>query len=190
MNFENLSQTWQNQHNNEPETKAKDLIEKAKQKTSEFKKGQIINISILSISFLVLVGFYIGVEAYQDFTKSLGLVLMIVMLFTRIALEIKSKYQLQNIDSTVDFQDFVARHRDYFKNRKWIHFVFTPLIYILYAVGFISMLPVFKENLSSGFFLYIQISGIVVFVVLAVFIAYHIRKELQELHFLKKILQG
>jgi hypothetical protein len=115
---------------------------------------------------------------------------MIVMLFTRIALEIKSKYQLQNIDSTVDFQDFVARHKDYFKNRKWIHFVFTPLIYILYAVGFISMLPVFKENLSSGFFLYIQISGIVVFVALAVFIAYHIRKELQELHFLKKILQS
>ena len=117
MNFENLSQTWQNQHKNKPETKAEDIIKMAKQKAGDFKRGQIISISILSLTFLVLVGFYIGVEAYQNFTGSLGLVLMIVMLLARIALEIKSKSQLQNIDSALSFQDFVAKHKRYFKKQ-------------------------------------------------------------------------
>lgn len=190
MNFENLSQTWQNQHKNTPETKAEDIIKMAIQKAGDFKRGQMISISILSLTFLVLVGFYVGVEAYQNFTKSLGLVLMIVMLLVRIALEIKSKFELQNIDSTLSFQDFVANHKNYFKNRQWIHFVFTPLIYLLYFGGFISMLPVFKAHLSNGFFLYIQISGIVVFVGLVIFIAFHIRKELSDHQFLQKVLES
>jgi hypothetical protein len=110
------------------------------------------------------------------------------MLFSRIALEIKSKIQLHKIDNTLNFKDFVSKHKRYFQNRRWIHFVFTPLIYLLYVGGFVSMLPVFKETLSTGFFLYIQISGVIVFVALALFIAYHIKKELQELRFLNEVL--
>lgn len=190
MNFKNINQTWQNQQPNVSFYEASEIIQIAIQKSTHFKRGQTINITILSLTFLILLSFYIWVEAYQDFKKSVGLLVMIIMLLARIALEIRSKFQLQHIDSTLHFLDFVARHKKYLNNRMWIHFVFTPLIYILYAGGFISMLPVFKENLSSGFFLYIQISGMVVFVVLAFFIWYHIKKELQELHFLNKILEN
>lgn len=188
MNFENLSQTWQNQHNLTSLPKTEAIVAIAKQKMSNFKKEQLISIGILSLTFLILVVFYFSVGAHQNISKSLGLVLMIFMLFSRIALEIKSKIQLHKIDNTLNFKDFVIKHKRYFQNRRWIHFVFTPLIYLLYVGGFVSMLPVFKETLSTGFFLYIQISGVIVFVALAMFIAYHIKKELQELRFLNEVL--
>jgi len=190
MNFENLSQTWQNQHNLTSLPKTEAVVATAKQKMSNFKKEQLISISVLSLTFLILVVFYFSIGAHQNISKSLGLVLMIFMLFTRIALEIRSKIQLHKMDSTLNFKDFVSKHKRYFQNRKWIHFVFSPFIYLFYVGGFVSMLPVFKETLSTGFFLYIQISGIVVFVALALFIAYHIKKELQELQFLNEVLRS
>ena len=190
MNFETLSQTWQNQHNLTSLPKTEAIIATAKQKTSNFKKEQLISIGVLSLTFLILSIFYFSVGAHHNFSKSIGLVLMILMLFSRIALEIKSKIQLHQIDNTLDFKNFVNKHKRYFQNRRWIHFVFTPIIYLLYVGGFVIMLPVFKETLSAGFYLYIQISGVVVFVFLALFIGYHIKKELQALQFLKEVLKG
>jgi hypothetical protein len=51
------------------------------------------------------------------------------------------------------------------------------------------MLPVFKAELSEGFYLYILISGVAVFIVLALFIGFHIRKELLALKFLNATLK-
>jgi hypothetical protein len=51
------------------------------------------------------------------------------------------------------------------------------------------MLPVFKAQLSEGFYLYILISGGVVFIGLALFIGFHILKELKALGLIQQILK-
>ena len=61
------------------------------------------------------------------------------------------------------------------------------LIYISYIVGFILLLPLFKENLSHGLYLYIVITGFGSLIILALFVARQIRKETEVLNLLKNI---
>lgn len=185
MNFEELSHNWQNQDNTKSTNTAEDIIKKAKAKTKAVSRKKWWTIGILNLTLIILIAFFISVGAYEDFIESLGLSLMIVMLYFRIVIELISINHLEKIDQTLDFQTYVSKRKRYFKNRKWIHFVFTPIIYLAYFGGFVAMLPVFKAELSSGFYLYILISGVVVFLGLALFIGFHIRKELRELAFLK-----
>jgi hypothetical protein len=55
----------------------------------------------------------------------------------------------------------------------------------LYGIGFLILLPLFKANLSSGFYTYIVVSSIVVLLVLGLFIGKQMNKELMELRALK-----
>ncbi len=189
MNFENISQNWQNQPIQKTETSSDDIIKKAQFQTQKLKQKKWWTMSILGFSTAVLIGFFLSVGAYKHMMESLGLSLMIIMLLLRIILELMSKNRLQKLDQTLNFQSYVSQLQTYFKNRRWIHFIFTPVIYLAYFGGFVSMLPVFKRELSSGFYLYILISGVVVFIGLAFFIGFHIRKELKALDFLKQILK-
>lgn len=191
MNFEDISQNWQNQNiHNTNLPKAEQLIHKAKSQTKALQRKKWWTIVILSLTFLVLVFFFFSVGAHHNWSESLGLSLMILMLLLRIAIEVISKHHLQRIDQSLDFETYVVKLKQYFKNRRWIHFVLTPIIYLAYFGGFISMLPVFKAELSEGFYLYILISGVVVFIGLALFIAFHIRKELRDLRFLREALEA
>lgn len=189
MNFEKLSQNWQNQDNSKQHMSAKDIISKAQSQTQTLKLKKWWTIGILGFTCLILVFFFINIGAYKNWNESLGLSLMIVMLLLRVAIEWVSKQHLQDIDQTLDFQTYVEKHQTYYKNRKWIHFVLTPIIYLAYCGGFVAMLPVFKTQLSAGFYLYILISGVFVFIGLALFIGFHIKKELQALQFLKDTLK-
>jgi len=190
MNFIELSQNWQQQDNSKKLSTTTDIVNKAKIQSKALRQKKLWTIGILSFTCIVLITFFISVGAYNNWKESLGLSLMITMLVIRVVLELISKNHLQNIDQTLDFQSYVLKLNGYFKNRRWIHFVFTPIIYLVYFGGFVSMLPVFKVELSFAFYLYILISGIVVFVGLAVFIAFHIRKELQDLQFLKHVFES
>ncbi len=189
MNFENISQNWQNQHIQKTETTSNDIIRKAQLQTQKLKQKKWWTIGILGFTTAVLIGFFMSVGAYKHMMESLGLSLMIIMLLLRIILELMSKKRLQKIDLTLGFESYVTQLKSYFKNRRWIHFVFTPVIYLAYFGGFVAMLPVFERELSSGFYLNILISGVVVFIGLAFFIGYHIRKELKALDFLNQLLK-
>jgi nitrate/nitrite transporter NarK len=189
MNFNELSQNWQNQDTQSTPTTSNDIIRKAQLQTQKLKQKKWWTIGILGLTTAILISFFVSVGAYKNMMESLGLSLMIIMLLLRVILELMSKNRLQKIDRTLDFQSYVSRLKTYFKNRRWIHFIFTPVIYLAYFGGFVAMLPVFKRELSSGFYLYILISGVVVFIGLALFIGYHIRKELNELKVLKRILE-
>jgi hypothetical protein len=189
MNFEELSQNWQTQDNVEDYISADQIKSQAQNLTQHFKLKKLWTIGILSLTFIILISFFISVGAYNNWTESLGLILMIGMLLIRVILELISKQQLQQIDQALNFQSYIEKHKRYFKNRQWIHFVFTPIIYLAYFGGFLAMLPVFKAELSEGFYLYILISGVAVFIVLALFIGFHIRKELLALKFLNATLK-
>ena len=189
MNFENISQNWQNQHIQKTETTSDDIIRKAQLQTQKLKHKKWWTIGILGFTILVLGVFYFSVGAHHNWRENIGLSLMIFMLLLRIIIELLSKEHLRQIDQSLDFQTYVDKLQQYYKRRTWIHFVLTPIVYLAYFGGFISMLPVFKVELSEGFYLYILISGVVVFIGLALFITFHILRELWDLRFLREALE-
>ena len=66
----------------------------------------------------------------------------------------------------------------FYKGRRYLHFLVTPLLFASYIFGFILLLPSFKQALSPGFYTYIFISSWFIFLALAILIGYQIRKEL------------
>lgn len=107
----------------------------------------------------------------------LGLFMMMGSLLVRIVLEVRSTKNLDKLNvenETLKFKKGMVKH---FSRRRWIHFLITPMAFAVYVIGFVMLLPAFKENLSSGFYTYILVSSIVVLTFLAVFISFHIYRE-------------
>ncbi|MBZ9651899.1 hypothetical protein [Psychroflexus montanilacus] len=190
MTFQELEHLWQDQTPVKASLSAKDIQTKANLSLIRMKRKQNFTLGILGSTSLIIILFYIWVEAYKDLWQGLGLLVMIVMLFSRIGIELYQKNRLRTIDPTTDFKNYLLTHKAYFKSRKRVHFILTPVIYFIYFGGFASMLPAFKASLSSGFYTYIVISGSFTFLALAVFIGYHIKKELQELKFFEELISN
>jgi len=133
------------------------------------------------ITALILVAFFFYVSAYNSRMVVIGLGLMIGALAIRIALEIMSINKINKMDVTIDAARFKATLITYYRQRRIVHLMATPLIIIAYCIGFIILLPSFKSSLSSGFYNYILVSSVVVLIVLGIFIIIQIRKELSAL---------
>lgn len=173
--FEDLKSDWDNQpKQNTP----KDGSELIIQKMSFLKRKQAIKIIVLLITILILVGFFFYIEAYRNTTVSMALLLMIGSLFVRIFIELLSINKLKKIDVTKNSSVFSENMVAYYKSRIRTHYITTPIIIALYSIGFIILMPFFKENLSSGFYTYISVSAIVVLIVMVLFIRKQIIKEL------------
>ena len=188
MTFQDLEQTWQEQAPAKHPLSSEEVATKAKASLRQMRTKQTYTLIILGVTCLILAGFYIYIEAYNDLWSGLGILVMLLSLVLRMGLEVYHNQKLKNIDPTQDQQTFLQQHQSYFKQRQWVHFGFTPLVYLLYFWGFWQMLPAFKANLSSGFYTYILISGSLVFIGLAVFIGYHIKKELRDLRFFEELI--
>ena len=67
----------------------------------------------------------------------------------------------------------------YYKTRKYIHFIVTPLLFAAYIYGFVMLLSIFEQELLGEFYTYIIYSSWVVFLGLAVLIGVQSRKELE-----------
>ncbi len=176
ITFDNLKNQWGNQSS--PETP----IDGAKQianKMKTLRTRQWTTIAIISITVLVLIGFFFYISAYMVPIVTIGLLLMIIPLIFRVGLEGFSIKTLENIDVSIDTSHFRDRIVQYYKSRMVVHFIATPIIFGLYITGFILLMPSFKANLSSGFYTYIQISSVVVLLALAFMIAQTIKKEIQ-----------
>lgn len=175
-NFEDLKSQWENQPEiNIPNNGSKRIIEKV---AFVKKKQQITNI-VLGITTLVLVSFFFYIKAYKNILLATALMLMIGSLLTRIAIEYFSTKALKNINISLNASAFKEKIIDYYQKRIKIHHIFTPIIAALYIVGFIMLLPFFKEELSAGFYTYIKVSGVIIFIILTLFIRKEILKELK-----------
>lgn len=177
-NFEDLKSQWENQPELETPNNGSKLIIK---KISFVKRKQLIANIVLGITSIILVGFFIYIKAYKNVVVAAALVLMIGSLITRIIIENMSSLKLKSIDVTVDAATFKEKMIDYYKRRIKIHYVITPIIAALYIIGFILLLPFFKEELSSGFYMYIKVSSVVIFIVLTIFIRKQVLKEIKTL---------
>lgn len=175
-NFEDLKSQWDNQ------PKSKVPIDGSKQiiKRIHFiKQKQRITNMVLGITAIVIISFFVYIKAYRNAIVTTALLLMIVSLLSRILIENVSRRKFKNMNVTLDAETFKQKMIAYYKKRMKIHYLITPVIAALYIVGFIMLLPFFKEELSNGFYLYIKVSAVAVFVSLTVFIRKEVLKELK-----------
>lgn len=175
-NFENIKSQWQSQ----PDIKVTDSsVEKITNRVKQLKQQQQITNVVLGITCLLLIAFFFYVKAYLETRATIAISLMTSVLILRIAIEFFSIKKLKTIKLYLDVSTFKNKLINYYKTRIKTHYILTPIILLMYVLGFLMLMPYFKTNLSKGFYLYIQISGVVVLIVGTIFIAKQIQKELR-----------
>ncbi len=185
--FEELQNIWEQQTESDTKPTPNEIIKKAEVNTKKIKRSHFWTKAILSLTSLILIAYYIWVGAYKQTMFSFGLCIMITMLLIRIALEWISAKKLENLKTDVNLIEYSKLAHEFYEWRKKIHYIFTPIIYLTYIIGFTLLLPVFKDNFSRGFYLYILISGYTFLLIFGLFMIRIIRKEIKLLNFLKNI---
>jgi len=176
--FEDLKSQWQEQTKPEtPNNGAKIILKKI----NFIQKKQRITNVVLSVTILILIAFFFYINAHSTTLVAFALFLMIGALLIRVLIEIFSINKLKQMDVTKDATAFKMEMIAYYKNRIRTHYIATPILVLLYAIGFIILLPFFKESLSYGFYTYIWVSSIFILFILALFIGKQIKKELSQL---------
>ncbi|MEL6392403.1 MAG: hypothetical protein AAFR97_06590 [Bacteroidota bacterium] len=180
MENDELAQVWKSQKQLPSLEPPDQIIARAK----KHRRGQLISIAVMSLTVLILLSYtlYFALGSWNDFT--LGLVLMIASLIFRIVLEFAYLFQVSDkmvsLDNT-SYREYLKRH---YKFRIRINYLVTPICFTVYVIGFIKLLPFFKQEFSSGFYTYIVVSGFASFAILIGIIGYSILKEIK---FLKKL---
>ena len=183
--FKEFKKEWMMRELPKSEQSYKTIIEKMRR----LKTQQTISQVVLSVTAIILIGFFFYISAYTNSRATLGLLMMIGSLLLRIGIEIYYKLNDKKFDFSQSAKELHQKLVGYHKIRSIVNYVLTPILFATYIVGFVVLLPVFKANLSGGFYTYILWSSIVIFVVLAVFIGYHIRRELRELRDMKTVFE-
>lgn len=174
-NFNDIKNQWETRNvPSTPETGIENIIEKS----AYILKKQRTNQIVLGITILILVLFFFYISAYKNTQAFWGLGIMIGSLAIRIILEYISMLRKGKLPVYKDMKAFNKKIMAYYHIRKRIHFLITPLLFATYIAGFVWLLPLFKANLSPGFYTYILWSSVFIFVGLAIFIGVQIRKEL------------
>ena len=181
--FEDLQNTWQNQSKiSATEESFKSLLKSVKSIENKQRTGN----AVLTITIITLFAFLLYVSGYKNATFLLGIGLMIGSLMVRIGIELFSLRRLRSINFSADYNTFKQDLTTYYSFRRFTHFIITPLAIIIYTVGFIILLPLFKVSLSHGFYVYILCSSIVFLTVFCVFIYRQVKNELNKLRQLQK----
>jgi len=178
--FNNMIAGWKSQTIPASAKKANDIANLARKRLKDTQRKHVATIAVLSTTLLVLVGFALYTGGKNSLFMT-GIGLMIVALGVRIAVEWWSSKQLNKLNIREDSSNYLKKLKGFHQSRKKIHGQLTVIIFGLYVLGFIMLLPLFKASLSSGFFNYIIVSAIVVFGVLIYFIRKKINEELKNL---------
>jgi len=176
--FDDMMAGWKRQPIPKPTVDAGSFAALAKRRVGSSRRKHVATIAVLGATLLVVLGFslYVG---YANLQFVLGIGLMMLML--GIGVEVRSRQLLQRLDSSEGTSSYLRELTLFYQQRRRIHGAFTYLVFGLYVAGFCVLLPLFKQTLPYGFFIYIVISGVVVFTVLLVYIRKKTVAELKEL---------
>lgn len=173
--FENIKTQWtQRQKTYDPETGYKEILKKSAQIRKKQRIGQIV----LGATVIILLLFFFYVSAYNSNRAFWGLGIMMASLVIRMIIEYFSICSFSKIPPFEKMKDYNQKLISYYRTRKLIHFLVTPLLFGSYIYGFILLLPVFEKNLSESFYSYISWSSVFIFTGLLVLIGVQIKREL------------
>lgn len=165
-----------------PKNGFKEIIKNSGYLKRKQRYGQIV----LMATIIVLVCFFIYISGFRNAQLSLGMSLMIGSLLFRIVVEFFSQTKLNRLAPTLQVKEFNEKLMAYYKSRLVIHYWLTPFSFMAYVIGFVITLPIFKLHVSTGFYYYIIVSSILVFLFLIVLISVQIKKELTIINEMKK----
>jgi len=185
--FDELQTIWKGQPNVIGGPSATELMKKGEAHLKKVRAGHWGTIAIISVLIIVLIGYFIGMKAYQLNGLSIGLTLMIIVMIARVVLEWMSAIRFGSIRPDNSLAEFSVKMQKYYAWRKKIHTIFIPIIYILYATGFTLLLPAFKSTLSHGMYLYCITSGYGFLAIFAFFLVRILRREMKLLEFLNTL---
>ncbi|NAS31573.1 hypothetical protein GTQ40_11365 [Flavobacteriaceae bacterium R38] len=186
--FNEILEIWENQPNQNA-SKAGEVIKEAKRIKERIKRNHFWTKLILTITVMILITFFISVSVHNFNQSFTGAFIMVSVLLIRIFLEYLSWNKYRKLDDTRSLNMYTKQASSFYKWRKKIHILCTPLIFLLYVFGFILLMPFFKNGLSEGFYTYVKVSSIVIFIVLSVFILKQVKKELETLKFLEELFK-
>jgi hypothetical protein len=183
--FEALQDIWNQQTVQNTPVLSDEIIAKATAQTKKMATIHLSTILILGVTLLCLIGFFFKLNLQAIGLPFLGILLMILSLFSRIILEFMSLKRFKKVDILSDFDAYTQEITRFYAFRKSIQFIVTPLSIGCYLIGFLLLLPFFKQGVSNSFFLYILISGSLFFVFITWIIIRQMKQELGILDFLK-----
>jgi Na+/H+-translocating membrane pyrophosphatase len=178
--FDDMLKGWKDQPVPSPQKSAEEIARSAKQCINKTRNRHYANILVLSITLAILIAYFIF-SGFGSTLFVLGMCAMMGALAIRIAIEAWSIGRLQKLNILESTQTYAIKLLSFVEIRKAIHGPATYLTYGLYAAGFSLLLPAFRGAFSSGFFLYIVISGAVTLLALFIYIKRKVNQELNEL---------
>lgn len=178
--FDNMISGWKNQSVPAPKNSS-EIIRFARERLNDSRKKHFATLVVLSITLIViaLYGFFTKGQSLLFFS---GIGLMIASLLVRILIEWNSSENLKKINVAEITSGYLQQLTQFYQRRKRIHGWVTVAMFGIYLVGFMLLLPLFKQSMSLGFFIYILLSGLITFSVLIYFISRKTREELQRLN--------
>ncbi len=165
--FNTLTEEWKTQTSS-------DLLPEQFQ---AMKSKQSYTVVVLSVTAIILIWFAIWVFHPEALVFNIGIALMILSLLVRIILEIISIKENNSLTLDTSLHHYFEKIKKYHQNRLKIHKVWTPLLLSTYWLGFVLLIPAFKENLSDFMFQYVYWSSIPITIVMLWLIAREIKKE-------------
>jgi hypothetical protein len=178
--FDDMMAGWKRQPIPKPTVDAGSVAVLAKRRVGSSRRKHVATIVVLGITLVVLVAFALLTKGNSSQIAK-GIQLMIGALLIRIGVEWLSIMLLNKLDITKGTAQYLKMLTSFYTTRRKIHGAFTYIIFGFYVAGFCMMLPLFKQTLPYGFFIYIAISGVVIFTVLLVYIRKKTVAELKEL---------
>lgn len=188
--FEELQSIWNQQSDLKPTQKSIEIIKIAQEKSRIITIKHFWTIGILSTLAFILLAYYIWIYTYNSMSFKLGLGIMIFVIVIRTILEIVSIKKFKKINFNIDLKNHTLQLKEFYTLRKTIHYILTPIIYLIYILGFIILLPQFKQNFSNGMYLYILISGFGFLIFFSFFMIREINKDINNLKFLENVSEN
>lgn len=185
--FENLQDIWNQQKDLSTNKTASELIKKSEEHIKKIKLNHIGTLIIIGITTSILLYYFIWLGVYSVSIFTIGLGLMISSMLFRTSLEWISIKKFNALKSELPLLEYSKQAALFYKWRKSIHFVATPIVYLIYTIGLSLMIPTFQEQFSKPFFIYILISGYGFLIVFAFFLNKKLKNEMKILAFLKNI---
>ena len=146
-------------------------------KSGDIHKKQRSGQVVFGITVLILLLFFFYISASVSSTAFWGLGIMAGALVMEMCIEFSMiKKRRFPIDEAMP--QFNRQLISYYKTRKFMHFIVTPLLFAAYIYGFIMLLSLFEQELLGELYTYIVYSSWVVFIGLAILIGVQLKKEL------------
>lgn len=152
-----------------------EIIALSKKKMKSAVNIHIMNIIILIVTLLGISAFFKYVAPFKETVSQIGMLLMVVGLIMRIAIELYSIYRASKINIDHSATNYSDASLMFYQFRKRIHGPVMASILIAYTLGFYMLTPEFSLYLSLQMMILIHVS----FLIGAFIVAYSIRKGIR-----------